>query len=60
MANEFTLEDTKTQAEITKLVADTMKIVAETNKLRRENFYYPLIVGATATAAIVAGVKIFL
>ena len=50
---EVTLEDNKTRAEIAKLVA-------ETSKINSENRWYPLIIGSTATLAIVAIVKLFL
>lgn len=50
---EQALADDKARAEIAKLVAETAKI-------NSENRYYPLIVGATATLAIVAVVKLFL
>ncbi len=53
--NEFEYQDNhdKIQAEIAKLIA-------ETSKINRENQWYPLIVGSTATLAIVAIVKLFL
>lgn len=44
----------KIQAEIAKLMAETSKINSENNK------WYPLIVEASATLAIVAVVKFFL
>ena len=47
------LSDDKVRAEIAKLIA-------ETSKINRENAYYPIIVTATATLALVAVVKIFL
>ncbi|MEE9271803.1 MAG: hypothetical protein V3U57_00815 [Robiginitomaculum sp.] len=50
---EKPLMDTKIQAEIAKLMAETAKI-------NSENRWYPLIVGSTATLAIVAIVKMFL
>ncbi len=50
---EVKLEDNKTRAEIAKLVA-------ETSKINSENRWYPLIIGSTATLAIVAIVKLFL
>ncbi len=34
--------------------------IARTEKISKENHYYPLIVGATVTLAIVAIVKMFL
>ena len=43
-----------------KLVSESQKLQAESNKIRRENGWYPLIAGATATLAIVAVVKLFL
>lgn len=50
---EQALADDKMRAEIAKLVA-------ETSKINGENRWYPLIVGSTATLAIVAIVKLFL
>lgn len=46
--------------ELEKLRAEISKLMAETAKIQRENAYYPLIVGASVTLAIVAIVKIFL
>ena len=43
-----------------KIDAEISKLMAETAKINSENRYYPLIVGATATLAIVAIVKLFL
>jgi hypothetical protein len=43
-----------------KIQAEIAKMLAETAKLNRENTYYPLIVGATITLAIVGLVKTFL
>ncbi|MBA1446428.1 MAG: hypothetical protein M3H12_06465 [Chromatiales bacterium] len=43
-----------------KIQAEIAKLIAETSKINSENKWYPLIVGATATLAIVAAVKIFL
>ena len=42
-----------------KIDAEISKLIAETAKINSENRYYPLIVGATATLAIVAIVKLF-
>ena len=53
MQHEMPLAEQKTYAEIAKLIA-------ETSKINRENRFYPFIVGATVTLAIVAVVKIFL
>jgi len=50
---EINLEDNKTRAEIAKLVA-------ETSKINNENRWYPLIIGSTATLAIVTIAKLFL
>ena len=50
---EQTIADDKMRAEIAKLVA-------ETSKINNENRWYLLIVGSTATLAIVAIVKLFL
>lgn len=52
-AQEQALNDDKMRAEIAKLLA-------ETSKINNENRWYPLIVGSTATLAIVAIVKVFL
>lgn len=52
-AKEQKLLDDKMRAEIAKLMA-------ETAKLNSENRWYPLIVGSSATLAIVAIVKLFL
>ncbi len=54
------LRHEKIQAEIGNLISNSTKLQAETEKLIRENKYYPAIVGATVTLAIVAVVKIFL
>ena len=43
-----------------KIQAEIAKLMAETSKINSENKWYPLIVGASATLAIVAIVKIFL
>ena len=43
-----------------KISAEISKLMAETAKINRENVYYPLVVGASVTLAIVAIVKIFL
>ena len=51
--SEVTHEDNKTRAEIAKLVA-------ETSKINSENHWYPLIIGSTATLAILVVVKLFL
>lgn len=48
------------QANHEKVQAEIAKLMAETAKINGENRYYYLIVGATATLAIVAVVKIFL
>ncbi len=55
-------EETKLKADetIANLIAQTAKLNAQTAKITRENVYYPLIVGASVTLAIVATVKIFL
>ena len=50
---EMELRDNKLRAEIAKLLA-------ETSKINNENRWYPLIIGSTATLAIVAVVKLFL
>lgn len=43
-----------------KIQAEIAKLIAETSKINNENKWYPAIVGATVTLAIVAIVKIFL
>ena len=43
-----------------KVDAEIAKLIAETARLNSENRYYPIIVTATATLAIVAVVKLFL
>ena len=43
-----------------KIQAEISKLIAETSKINRENVFYPVIVTATATLALVAVVKIFL
>ncbi len=43
-----------------KVQAEIAKLIAETSKINSENRYYPMIVTATATLAIVAVVKLFL
>ena len=50
----------KVDAEIANLIAETGKMNAQTAKLNSENRYYPIIVTATVTLAIVAVAKIFL
>ncbi len=43
-----------------KIQAEIAKLITETSKINSKNKWYPLIVGASATLAIVAVVKIFL
>ena len=43
-----------------KIQAEIAKLIAETSKINSENKWYPVIVGASATLAIVAVVKLFL
>jgi len=43
-----------------KIQTEIAKLIAETSKINRENQWYPLIVGSTATLAIVAIAKLFL
>jgi len=43
-----------------KIQAEIAELIAETSKINSENRWYPVIVGASATLAIVAVVKIFL
>ena len=55
-------QEKKTMDENTskKVDAEIAKLIAETAKLNSENRYYPIIVTATATLALVAVVKLFL
>ena len=50
----------KVDAEIANLIAETGKMNVQTARLNSENRYYPIIVTATATLALVAVVKLFL
>ena len=50
----------KADAEIAKLIAEAGKLNAETAKLNRETVFYPIIVTATFTLAVVAVAKLFL
>ncbi len=43
-----------------KIQAEIAKLMAETSKINAENRWYPAIVGATVTLAIVAVVKLYL
>ena len=43
-----------------KVDAEIANLIAETARLNSENRYYPIIVTATATLAIVAVAKLFL
>ena len=55
--------ETRTQNDLDqhdKIQAEIAKLIAETSKINRENKWYPVIVGASATLAIVAVAKIFL
>lgn len=42
-----------------KIQAEIAKLMAETAKINSENRYYPIIITATATLALVAIVKLF-
>lgn len=46
--------------EIEKIRAEIGKLMAETAKINRETQWYPAVVAASATLAIVAVVKLFL
>lgn len=46
--------------ELEKIHAEIVKLMAETNKINSENKYYPVVITATATLALVAIVKLFL
>ncbi|MFT5395742.1 MAG: hypothetical protein ACI85N_000930 [Gammaproteobacteria bacterium] len=59
-ANINELNHDRIQAEIANIFSEIEKMRAETLKINNENRWYPLIVGSTATLAIVAIVKIFL
>ena len=50
----------KVDAEIANLIAEAGKMNAQTAKLNSKNRYYPIIVTAMATLALVAVVKLFL
>lgn len=55
--------ETATRSELDqhdKIQAEIAKLMAETSKINTENKWYLLIVGASATLAIVAVVKLFL
>ena len=54
------LEIESIRAGIEKTRTEINKMIAETTKINSENKYYPLIIGSTATLAIVAVVKLFL
>lgn len=56
----FAMNDETTIMTHDKIQAEIAKLIAETAKINRENIFYPVIVTATATLAIVAVVKIFL
>lgn len=43
-----------------KIQAEIAKLMAETAKINSENRYYPIVITATATLALVAIVKLFL
>ena len=49
----------KLTAQAGKLSAETAKVNAETMKINSENKYYPIIVTATATLAIVGLARLF-
>ena len=50
----------KIQAEIAKIFVEIEKMRAETTKINSENRYYPIIITATATLALVAVAKLYL
>ncbi len=54
------IEISRINAQISEMMAHTEKMARESEKISKENRYYPLIVGSTATLAIVAIVKMFL
>lgn len=50
----------RNQAQHEKVQAEIAKLIAETSKINNENKWYPAIVSASVTLAIVAIVKLFL
>ncbi len=57
MATQATKEEL---AQHEKIQAEIAKLIAETSKINSENRWYPAIVGASVTLALVAIVKVFL
>ena len=57
--NKTIAETSNTSAETAKAYAEVGKIRAEVDKLSSENRYYPIIVTATATLAIVGLARLF-
>ncbi len=53
-------EHDKILATIANLNVETLKLQVETSKINTENKWYMLIVGCTATLAIVAFAKLFI
>ena len=60
MSTNFEFDRAKFHADLEKVHAEITKLAAETAKINSENKFYPFIVGATVTLAIVAIVKLFL
>ncbi len=57
----MTTQATKEElAQHEKIQAEIAKLIAETSKINSENRWYPAIVGASVTLALVAIVKVFL
>lgn len=54
------MTDKDYNAEMEKIHAEISKLIAETAKINSENRYYPIVITATATLALVAVVKLFL
>jgi len=58
--NTETKQEHAFQDQHDKIQAEIAKLIAETSKINNENKWYPMIVGASATLAIVAIAKLFL
>ena len=58
--NTETKQEHAFQDQHDKIQAEIAKLIAETSKINNENKWYPMIVGASATLAIVTIAKLFL
>jgi len=58
--NTETKQEHAFQDQHDKIQTEIAKLIAETSKINNENKWYPMIVGASATLAIVAIAKLFL